>query len=103
MQFHAAEREVAHSVRTYYEVFIDYSSSLFFLTLEDELPYLVQSAGRFLAVVAVRTASPESFLIELQFFPLCAAIFHSAHSGVSYRHSFEPAFGRLAVPEQCAW
>ena len=71
-------RQEAHAMRSGDEGLIDESSRLLFPTIEDEFPHLWQILQRFLAIVVMGTATPESLLIQLNILVRGSTIHHTS-------------------------
>ena len=72
-------------MRTRDEGLVDESSRLLFPAIEDEFPHLWQILQGFLAIVVMRTATPESLLIQLDILIRGSAIYHTSQMRISYR------------------
>ena len=78
-------RQEAHAMRTWDEGLIDESSRLLFPAIEDEFPHLWQILQGILTIVVMRTATPESLLIQLDILIRGSAIYHTSQMRISYR------------------
>lgn len=65
-------------MRTWDECLVDESRCLLFSAIEDEFPHLWQILQRFLAIVVMGTATPESLLIQLDILIRGSAIHHTS-------------------------
>ena len=71
-------RQEAHAMRSGDEGLVDESRRLLFPAIEDEFPHLWQILQGFLAIVVMRTATPESLLIQLDILIRGSAIHHTS-------------------------
>ncbi len=81
------------------EGLVDESRRLLFPAIEDEFPHLWQILQGFLAIVVMRTATPESLLIQLDILIRGSAIHHTSQMRVSDRQSLQPLLGWGVIPK----
>ena len=93
-------RQEAHAMRTWDEGLVDESRRLLFPAIEDEFPHLWQILQGFLAIVVMRTATPESLLIQLDILVRGSAIYHTSQMRISDRQSLQPLLGWGVIPKQ---
>ena len=99
VQIETAQGQETHAMRTFDEITVDDVLGFLFLAIKNKATHLCESLQRSSTVVVVRTTTPESFLIELDFFCVCATIYHSAHARIAQRQCFQPNGGRTVIPK----
>ncbi len=95
----ASEGKITHSVLRSHECSIDEFLGLAELVGKHQSAYRVKSLTGSRVVVAVGTAGPECFFVQLNLVTRNSAVYHGTHLGVSDRQSLNPGLGRLIVGE----
>ena len=99
IQQQASQRQVLHPVGPHDELVAHNLGGLFLLAGENQIAHLLQVFQRAGTVVVVRSAAPESFVVELDFVVLRPAEHHGAHVGIAQGQRLQPDLGRAVVPE----
>ncbi len=92
-------RQEPHAAGTRHEILVDESLCLLLLALEDEPSHLRQICQGLLAVVVVRTAAPESLLVQLDSLVERSAKYHRPEVRVADGQCLQPVAGRSIIPQ----